>query len=335
MNIRRRDFIKAAGGIAVGTMAKPLQALSAVSGSNRFAIGDRPSGPIILSTWDFGKEVPETAYRTLQKGGTVVDAVEQAVMIPEADPKVTSVGYGGYPDRDGRVTLDACIMDGSGNCGSVVFLEHIMHPISVARLVMEKTQHVILAGEGALQFALENGFKKENLLTKEAEAAYKEWLRTSKYSPSNINKNNHDTIGLLAMDGSGNMAGACTTSGMAWKIHGRVGDSPIIGAGLYVDGDVGAATSTGLGEAVIKVAGSFLIVEAMRNGKSPQQACKLALERIVHKQPKYALGNDFLAGFIALSKTGEIGAMSYRKGLQYTLHQDGVIKVANAEYMVT
>jgi len=331
--MKRRTFIKTASLAGAATMMRG----EALSGDRADVVFNRNSaqrGPVIVSTWDFGREVPETAYRTIQQGGTVVDAVERAVMIPEADPKVTSVGYGGYPDRDGKVTLDACIMDGEGNCGSVVFLEHIIHPVSVARLVMEKTQHVILAGEGALQFALENGFKRENLLTKEAEAAYKDWLKTSSYKPQKVDANNHDTIGLLAMDGKGNMAGACTTSGMAWKIHGRVGDSPIIGAGLYVDSDVGGATSTGLGEAVIKVAGSFLIVELMRNGESPQKACKIALERIVHKQPKYANGNDFLAGFVAMTKGGEVGAMSYRKGLQYSLHKDGVVSIVDAEYMV-
>jgi len=330
--MKRRTFIKAASLAGAATV---ISSKALTEGSNAFAAASpaRQGGPVVLSTWDFGPEVPQAAVEALTKGGTLLDAVERAVMIPEADPKVTSVGYGGYPDREGHVTLDACIMDGNGNCGSVVFLEHIKHPISVARLVMEKTQHVILAGEGALQFALEHGFKKENLLTKEAEAAYKEWLKTSKYLPAVMDKNNHDTIGLLAMDGKGAMAGACTTSGMAWKIRGRVGDSPIIGAGLYVDSDVGGATATGLGEAVIKVAGSFLIVELMRSGKSPQEACKLALERIVHKQPRYAAGNDFLAGFVAMNKDGEVGAMSYRKGLQYTLYKDGVTRVIDAEFM--
>ena len=331
--MKRRTFIKAASIAGAAT----LFTKRAIAGS-RLDVSSQgsssSSGPIVLSTWDFGLAVPEAAVQALQMGGTIIDAVERAVMIPEADPKITSVGYGGYPDRDGRVTLDACIMDGDGNCGSVACIEHIMHPISVARLVMEKTQHVMLVGDGALQFALENGFKKMNLLTKESKAAYKKWVETSKYSRSELSKNNHDTIGLLAMDANGSMAGACTTSGMAWKVHGRVGDSPIIGAGLYVDGDVGGATSTGLGEAVIKVAGSFLVVEAMRNGRSPQEACQLALERIVHKQRKYAQGNDFLAGFVALRKDGEIGAMSYRKGLQYTLYKDGKIKVVNAAYMV-
>lgn len=331
--MKRRTFIKAASLAGAATV---ISSKALTEGSKALAAGAsaREGGPIILSTWDFGPEVPQAALEALTKGGTLIDAVEHAVMVPEGDPKVTSVGYGGYPDREGHVTLDACIMDGNGNCGSVVFLENIKHPISVARLVMEKTQHVMLAGEGALQFALENGFKKEDLLTEEAEAAYKEWLKSSKYSPRALDKDNHDTIGLLAMDGKGAMAGACTTSGMAWKIRGRVGDSPIIGAGLYVDSDVGGATATGLGEAVIKVAGSFLIVELMRNGKSPQEACKMALERIVHKQPKYAAGNDFLAGFVAMNKEGEVGAMSYRRGLQYTLHKDGVTRVIDAEFMV-
>jgi N4-(beta-N-acetylglucosaminyl)-L-asparaginase len=331
--MKRRTFIKTASLAGAATMITKNALSESRSGFLSHAeTGSK--GPIILSTWDFGMEVPQSALKALEAGGTVVDAVEKGVMVPEADPKVTSVGYGGFPDRDGKVTLDACIMDGEGNCGSVLFLEHIIHPVSVARLVMEKTQHVILAGDGALQFALENGFKKENLLTPEAERAWKEWLKTSKYNPPKVDKNNHDTIGLLAMDAKGSMAGACTTSGMAWKIHGRVGDSPIIGAGLYVDSDVGGATSTGIGEAVIKVSGSFLVVELMRNGKSPQDACRIALERIVHKQPKYAEGKDFLAGFVALNKAGEVGAMSYRKGLQYTLHKDGVTKVYDAEYIV-
>lgn len=331
--MKRRTFIKTASLAGAATLISQKALPKDVSAQGaRMAAGVK--GPLIISTWDFGMAVPETAYQTLMKGGTVIDAVERAVMIPEADPKITSVGYGGYPDRDGKVTLDACIMNGNGDCGSVVFLEHIMHPVSVARLVMEKTQHVVLAGDGALQFALENGFKKENLLTKEAQAAYKEWLKTNKYQPPQVDKHNHDTIGLLALDGKGNMAGACTTSGMAWKVHGRVGDSPLIGAGLYVDSDVGGATSTGIGEAVIKVAGSFLIVELMRNGKSPQDACKIALERIVHKQPKYADRGDFLAGFIAVTKDGEIGALSYRKGLQYSLHKDGAARIVDAEYMV-
>ena len=331
--MKRRAFLKTASLAGTATLiSQKTPAQSPASGPKDS--GTPAQGPVIISTWDFGRAVPETAFQTLMKGGTVIDAVERAVMIPEADPEVTTVGYGGYPDRNGKVTLDACIMNGNGDCGAVVFLENIMHPVSVARLVMEKTQHVVLAGEGALQFALENGFKKMNLLTPDAEAAYREWLKTSDYKPPQASEHNHDTIGLLAMDGKGNMAGACTTSGMAWKIRGRVGDSPLIGAGLYVDNDVGGATATGIGEAVIKVAGSFLIVELMRNGKSPQEACRIALERIVHKQPRYAEKDGFVAGFVAMTKEGQIGAMSYRKGLRYSLCKDGVVSIVDADYMV-
>jgi isoaspartyl peptidase/L-asparaginase-like protein (Ntn-hydrolase superfamily) len=332
--MKRRTFIKTASLAGAATIITKT-ALSESGPASLSNSGAGSKGPIILSTWgEFGMGVPQAALKALDNGGSVVDAVEEAVMVPEADPKGTTVGYGGFPDRDGKVTLDACIMDGDCNCGSVMFLEGIMHPISVARLVMEKTPHVFLAGEGALQFALENGFKKENLLTPEAEKAWREWLKTSSYKPSSVDKNNHDTIGLLAMDAKGNMAGGCSTSGMAWKIRGRVADSPIIGAGLYVDGDVGGATSTGIGEAVIKIAGSFLIVELMRNGKSPQEACRIALERIAHKQPKYVREKGFVVGFVAMNKAGDIGALSYGKGLEYTLHKDGVTKVYDADYIV-
>ena len=265
--MNHRTFIKTA------TLAG---ASTTVLSSSTFAVEESlhagtSKGPIILSTWDFKLPVNETVYRTLLEGGSVLDAVEKAIRVVEEDPKTTSVGRGGYPDRDGHLTLDACIMDENGNAGSVVFLEHIMHPISVARMVMEKTPHVMLAGEGALQFAIEQGFEKENLLTEQARKAYEDWLKTNNYKPP-LNEKNHDTIGLVAMDGNGNLAGGCSTSGLAWKMRGRVGDSPLIGAGLYVDNEVGAATATGLGEAVIKIAGSFLVVELMRNGKSPEEA---------------------------------------------------------------
>ncbi|MFH0991407.1 MAG: N(4)-(beta-N-acetylglucosaminyl)-L-asparaginase [bacterium] len=327
--MKRRTFVKSASLAGVASIVGSTDSFA----FNRIGI-NHSLGPMVLSTWDFGPAVTEVAYKILKEGGNLLDAVEEGVKIPEADPKVTSVGYGGAPDREGKVTLDACIMDGNANCGSVLFLENILHPVSVARLVMEKTPHVYLTGEGALQFALENGFKKQNMLTEESKKAYEEWLKSSGYQKKKIDKNNHDTIGLLAMDGKGNMAGACTTSGMAYKIRGRVGDSPIIGAGLYVDNDIGGATATGIGEAVIKVAGSFLIVELMRQGKSPQEACQLALERIVHKQPQYMKDQSFLVGFIALRKDGELGAMSYRKGLQYSLNTDGKNRVFDAEYLV-
>jgi N4-(beta-N-acetylglucosaminyl)-L-asparaginase len=256
--------------------------------------------PIVISTWDFGIEANKEAWKTLSKGGRALDAVEAGVKIPEADMKNHTVGRAGYPDRDGQVTLDACIMDEFGNCGSVAAMENIAHPISVARLVMEKTPHVMLVGDGATQFAIEQGFKKEKCLTPESYKAWKEWLKTAKYSPVlNIenkqhrpgSKYNHDTIGMLALDAKGNISGACTTSGMAFKLHGRVGDSPIIGAGLYVDNEVGGATSTGVGEEVIRNVGSFLVVELMRQGYSPEDACKEAVMRIIKKKPQTAKGD--------------------------------------------
>lgn len=296
--------------------------------------------PIVISTWDFGRAANAVAWQHLKQGKRAVDAVEQGVQVPEADPSNQSVGYGGLPDRDGHVTLDACIMDEFYNCGSVMCLENIMHPISVARLVMEKTPHVVLVGEGALQFALANGFKKEDLFTAESRKAYQEWLKTSKYEPvMNIeNKlykkendpmpggpNNHDTIGMVALDAKGNMGGACTTSGMAYKMHGRVGDSPIIGAGLYVDNEIGAATSTGVGEEVIRIVGSHLVVELMRQGHSPQQACEEAVRRIIKRSP--AKSKNIQVGFLALNNKGEYGAYALQKGFTYSVKSDNEEKV--------
>ena len=291
-------------------------------------------GPLVVNTWDFGRAVPSTAYEIIARGGSLLDAVEQAVKIPEGDPAITSVGYGGYPDREGKVTLDACIMDGDGNCGSVVFLEQIKHPVSVARLVMERTQHVLLAGEGALKFALANGFKKEELLTAESRKAYEQWKKANTAAKIPANSKNHDTIGLLAMDGNGKMAGACTTSGMAWKIRGRVGDSPLIGAGLFVDSEVGAATATGIGEAVIKIAGTSFIVEQMRHGASPQEACELGIKQVLKKQPKYKEDQSFLVGFLAMNNRGEVGAFSYHGGFQYSMMRNGLFSVADAGCLV-
>ncbi len=299
--------------------------------------------PIVISTWDFGKAANAAAWEILKKDGRALDAVEAGVMVPEADENNQSVGYGGLPDRDGKVTLDACIMDEYYNCGSVMCLEHIMHPISVARLVMEKTPHIILAGDGALQFALANGFKKQNLLTAKSEKDWKEWLKTAKYEPvKNIENQlydkkdsmpggpaNHDTIGMLAIDAAGNLSGACTTSGMAYKIHGRVGDSPVIGAGLYVDNEVGGATATGVGEEVIRIAGSFLIVELMRQGLSPQAACKEGVERIIKRNP--AKAKDLQVGFLALNKKGEFGAYCLQKGFTYAVKSNKEEKIYSAQ----
>ena len=290
--------------------------------------------PIVVSTWKFGMEANAEAWKIISAKGSALDAVEKGAMLIEADPNERSVGYGGRPDRDGIVTLDACIMDENANIGSVAGLENIMHPISVARAVMEKTPHVMLVGAGAQQFALAQGYKKENLLTPESEKEWKEWLLKSDYKPP-INIENHDTIGMIAMDMSGNLSGACTTSGLAFKMHGRVGDSPIIGSGLYVDNEVGAATATGHGEEVIRVVGSHLIVELMRQGKSPQKACEEGI-KLIHK--KLLLRRKDVSetqiGFIAINKKGEVGAYCLQKGFQYAVKTAEGEKLVDANYLI-
>jgi N4-(beta-N-acetylglucosaminyl)-L-asparaginase len=324
----RRKFVKLSLLGSAGLLAGKTAFATEEKENNDTTYPTIKDNPIVLSTWNFGATANMGAWEILKKGGRALDAVEAGVRIPEADPNNHSIGLGGNPDRDGRVTLDACIMDENYRCGSVMAIEHIVHPVSVARAVMEKTPHVVLVGDGALQFALANGFKKENLLTPESEKAWKEWLKKSNYHPEPNSENkdyhnmpggihNHDTIGMIAMDSSGNLSGACTTSGLAYKMHGRVGDSPIIGAGLFVDNEVGAATSTGVGEEVIRIVGSHLVVESMRHGFSPADACKIAIERIV----KYNFGKmrDIQVAFVALNKKGEYGAYSLRPGFTYAV----------------
>ena len=290
--------------------------------------------PIVLSTWRFGIEANAAAWEILSKNGRALDAVEAGVKIPEGDPNERSVGYGGRPDRDGKVTLDACIMDEFSNIGSVACLEHIKHPISVARAVMEKTPHVMLVGKGALQFALSQGFKKENLLVEASEKEWKEWLKTSQYKPI-ANVENHDTIGMIALDANGNLSGACTTSGMAFKMHGRVGDSPIIGAGLYVDNEIGAATATGHGEEVIRITGCHLVVELMRQGLSPQKACEEAVMRIVKLTKNRGKElKDIQVGFIALNKKGEFGSYCVQGGFNYAVYDTSGNRLIDANYFL-
>ncbi|NOZ03400.1 MAG: N(4)-(beta-N-acetylglucosaminyl)-L-asparaginase [FCB group bacterium] len=276
--------------------------------------------PLVISTWKHGLAANETAMRILQNGGSCLDAVEAGARVPEADPTVSSVGYGGIPDRDGHVTLDASIMDADGNAGAVAFLEGIKHPVSVARLVMEKTKHVMLVGEGAKKFALAQGFKEENLLTEEARRTWLKKNKKSVFPGETPNGKSHDTIAILAQDKDGKLAGACTTSGWGNKMRGRVGDSPIIGAGLYVDNDVGAAGATGLGEEVIKTVGSFLVVELMRQGYEPDEACLEALQRILHRHRNTV---RFSVAYIALRKDGKTGSASILNGFKYALYRDG------------
>ncbi len=320
----RKIFIQKTGLALLAGISKPLVGFGNTAATKTATIKNGTTKPVVISTWDFGLKANEGAWKILQNTGNALDAVEAGVKITEADPNERSVGYGGRPDRDGKVTLDACIMDHQYNIGSVAALEHIKHPISVARAIMEKTPHVMLVGDGALQFALSMGFPKENLLIEASKKEYEEWLIKSEYKPK-VNIENHDTIGLLALDTNGNLSGACTTSGMAFKMHGRVGDSPIIGAGLYVDNQIGAATATGHGEEVIRMTGAHLVVEFMRMGHSPEKACKKAVERIIdickirNKNIK-----DIQVGFIALNKNGEFGSFCIQSGFQYAVYnQDG------------
>lgn len=324
----RRNFIKTSAFASAALLINKSDAAELKLNKNRFS----PSKPIVLSTWNFGLKANEAAWEVLSKHGKALDAVEAGVKIPEGDPTERSVGYGGRPDRDGRVTLDACIMDENANIGSVACLEFIKHPISVARAVMEKTPHVMLVGDGAFQFALSQGFKKENLLVEASEKEWQDWLKSSNYKPI-VNIENHDTIGMIALDANGDLSGACTTSGMAFKMHGRVGDSPIIGAGLYVDNEIGAATATGHGEEVIRIAGCHLVVELMRQGKSPEDACKEAVSRVVNLTAKRKKNlKDIQVGFIALNKKGEYGSYCVQSGFNYAVYNANGNNLMNADY---
>jgi N4-(beta-N-acetylglucosaminyl)-L-asparaginase len=326
----RRKFLQSglAGGLALLLNKKGLASLH---NANPAAINK----PVVISTWDAGIEANKAAWEVLRKQGRALDAVEKGVMVTEASQSCC-VGLGANPDRDGFVTLDSCIMDEHFNCGSVAFLERIKHPVSVARRVMEKTPHVMLVGIGAQEFAVSEGFQlEEQKLSPEAQKAYDEWLKKSEYKPPAINVENkgghgpfapqrlesgewnHDTIGMVAMDTLGNLSGSCTTSGAGFKMRGRVGDSPIIGAGLYVDNEVGACTATGQGEDVIRVAGSHSVVECMRQGMSPEAACKKIIERIVKIKGEKA--KDIQVAFIALNRKGEAGAFAIHPGFNYAL----------------
>jgi len=325
----RRTFLK------TSAMGLPLLASQAATGQKTSAIIYKK--PLVVSTWDSGLRANAAAWKVLEKGGKAIDGVEEAAKSAE-DETSCCVGLDAYPDRDGYVTLDASIMDHKANCGSVLYIQHIKHPISVARKVMETTKHVALAGDGAMQFAIENGFDRlPEKLSSEAEKAWKEWLKKSEYKPViNIENRkpmsmnmqsapaffddgsaNHDTMGTIAMDANGNLSGAVTTSGMAFKMHGRVGDSPIIGAGLFVDNEVGAATSSGVGEEVIRICGTHTVIELMRFGRSAEEACREAVMRIVKRDSVKA--KELQVGFIAISKKGEVGAFSVVKGFTYSI----------------
>lgn len=282
----------------------------------------------VISTWNHGLDANKAAWNILTKKGSALDAVEAGVRVTESDPNNRSVGLGGLPDREGIVTLDACIMDHEGQCGAVACLQDIENPISVARKVMEETPHIMLVGKGAYLFAREQGFPHRDLLVPEAKAAWERWKDKSEYKPV-INSENHDTIGMLALDAEGNLSGACTTSGMAYKMHGRVGDSPIIGSGLYVDNEIGAACATGVGEAVVRIVGSHLVVELMRQGYSPGEACKIAVERLIKREKSL---EGLQVGFLALNREGEHGGHAVYAGFNYALRTKKQEEMVNTDY---
>ena len=271
-----------------------------------------------ISTWKT-TEANQKAGQMLDKGEHALDAAVAGVAIEEENPKNTTVGYGGAPDRTGKVTLDACVMNHLGDCGSVVAVENIVNVARLAKDVMEKTPHVMLSGKGAEEFAISQGYKKTDLLTDQSKKEWEEWLKDQDYRPI-INIENHDTIGMLCIDKNNNLSGACTTSGLAYKMKGRVGDSPIIGSGLFIDNKIGGAVATGLGEEVVKTVGSFLVVELMRQGLSPQEACEKAVKRIVSNNSQE---NKFQVAYIAMNKKGEVGSYSIEPGFTYMDYVNG------------
>jgi len=317
--MKRREFIKlASAGVIVptSTFMEPSLRLN-------------KNDPVILSTWSFGLPANEAAKKILDKGGNAMDAAEEGARLTEADVTNNSVGIGGLPDEDGFVTLDSCVMDYTGNCGSVAFLQDILHPVSVARKVMEETKHVMLVGKGAKKFALSKGFKEKNLLTSKSKEEWEKWQKEQREMTPH---ETHDTISIIVQDKNGDIAGACTTSGWAYKMHGRVGDSPLIGAGLFVDNEIGAAAATGLGEEVIKTNGSFLVVELMRQGYDPKAACEEALKRVIKKHD----GNpDFQIGYVAMRKDGKVGAAALKWTFDYALSRKGKNKLYTINGMLS
>ncbi len=317
--MKRRNFVK------LGALGSTAVIVNGCLSDNQNA--SSTSKPLIrsqnikaISTWNFGLQANKVALNELKKNSSALNAIEKGLNYTESDTNNSSVGIGGIPDENGLVTLDACIMDHEYNCGSVSFLQNIEHPISVARKIMESTPHIMLSGKGAYDFAIKNGFKHKDLLTEESHQKWLKWKTKKVKSYPEINHENHDTIAMITIDKNGQIAAGCTTSGWAYKLHGRIGDSPIIGAGLYVDPEVGAACATGMGEAVIKICGSHTVVEQMRNGLSPTQACKVAIERIKKSNQNLA---GLQVGFIAMNIEGKHGAYSMYNGFEYA-HEDEI-----------
>lgn len=330
--MQRRDFLKAGAFASAGALlgGKSLSGQQPQGGNTTRQV--ETAQGVIISTWSHGMAANAVGAQVLRVSGSALDAVERGVMVSEADPEVTSVGRGGFPNADGIMELDAAVMDGNTlAAGAVAGLRGILHPVAVARKVMTETPHLLLVGEGALRFALSQGFEEENLLTPAAENAWKEWKQGSAKKPM-APKDDHDTIGMIAVDRSGSLAASCTTSGAAWKLAGRVGDSPLVGHGLYCDSQVGGAAATGLGEEVIKVCGSYQVVEFMRQGATPEEAIRRVLERIIARSPKTEPPK--FVGFVALRKDGEVGYASTTKGFQAAVFRNGQHELLDAKALV-
>ena len=330
--MKRRNFLQKAalGSVGITALGSSIAATAATPKGAKDKQDVPVSNsllPVVIATWSV-EQATKKAWQSMEQGSSALDAVIAGCGVEEANAQGQSVGIGGLPDRDGRVTLDACVMNEKGDYGAVLCMQNIKHPIAVAKKVMEDTPHVILAGVGAEEFAVSQGFKREDLLTEKSKKDWEYWKKTSKYKPI-INIENHDTIGMLAIDKNGTISGGCTTSGLAYKMAGRVGDSAIVGSGLFVDNEIGAATATGLGEEVLKTVGSYLIVELMRQGKSPQEACEQAILRIIEKTPNF---EDFQVGYIAVNKKGETGAYSIHEGFTTTTYQDEKNTIINPSF---
>ncbi|MGE3163953.1 MAG: N(4)-(beta-N-acetylglucosaminyl)-L-asparaginase [Planctomycetota bacterium] len=331
--MERRDFLKWGAIAGAGAFLGEGADLSAREQQDTRPDDTAASQPgTIISTWNHGLAANAVAAQILLVGGRALDAVERGVMVSEADPNVTSVGRGGLPNADGIMELDAAIMDGDKlEAGAVAGLRGFLHPIAVARKVMTETPHVLLVGEGARRFALRQGFEETELLTPDAAKAWREWQQSSEKKPLSP-KDDHDTIGMIALDRSGSMAASCTTSGAAWKLPGRVGDSPLIGHGLYCDSQVGGAAATGLGEEVIKVCGSYQVVEFMRQGATPEEAIRRVLERVIARTPE---SRSRFVGFVALRRDGEVGFMSTTRGFQAAVFRSGKHELLDAACFVS
>jgi N4-(beta-N-acetylglucosaminyl)-L-asparaginase len=309
--LNRRTFMKSVAAVA---------AVSAVPTAKAEAQG---TGPVFLSTWAWGKSANERAAEVFKAGGSLLDAVEKGINVPESDPNVPTVGYGGLPNADGVVSLDAGIMDGTRHrAGSVCALEGIKNPISVARLVLEKTRHTTMAGEGALRFALKFGFKTEQLLTPQSLERWMKWKATPDHETFWITPDNHDTIGMVASDGRGHVVAGCSTSGLQWKIPGRVADSPLVGLGYFADDNAGAASATGDGDLMSNYCTSITIVHMMARGATPEEACAEVLRNMVKTLPA---NKDGECAVIAMNNRGEIGtaSMNSKFHLKYALWRNG------------